>query len=132
MANDAPLTHADPTEHRRQIALRANSSLRKGPAPGTEIYGAIAPQTITGPGAIALESAITNIITTGADAFTLADGFEGQVKLIILQTFGGAATLTPANLTGGTTITFNAALQIAQLIFTGGSWLMISGSATIA
>jgi len=61
-------------------------------------------QALSGPGAINLTSFMTEITSTGADAFTLADGYLGQKKLVRFIVDGGDATITPANLNGGTTV----------------------------
>ena len=49
-------------------------------------------QTISGPGAINLTTLHTEITTTGADAYTLADGTAGQIKTIAMVVDGGDAT----------------------------------------
>ena len=64
-------------------------------------------QKITGPGAISLTESVTLITTTGADAYTLADGTEGQVKIISMLVDGGDAIVTPDNLVGYTSVTLN-------------------------
>ncbi len=89
--------------------------------------------TRTDAGAVSLTSRVTNVVTTGAKAITLADGVEGQIKIIVFKTDGGNATLTPANLAGGSTITFSDVGDTATLVFTGGTWYVsgISG-ATVA
>jgi len=87
--------------------------------------------SISGAGAIDVTSDVTLITTTAADALTLADGAEGQRKLLIMVTDGGDGTLTPANLGNGTTITFDNT-DVAELIFVNGSWHMIGGNATLA
>ena len=91
-----------------------------------------APQVLTGAGAVDITSQITHIVTTAADALTLADGAEGQLKFIVMKTDGGDGTLTPANLGNGTTITFDDAGDCAELLFTNGAWYMIGGTATLA
>lgn len=91
------------------------------------------PQTLTGPGAVALETAVTHIVTTGADALTLADATtDGEVKYIVMKTDGGAGTLTPTNLANGTTITFDDVGDSAHLIFTNSAWHFMGGTATLA
>lgn len=66
-------------------------------------------QALVGPGAVNLTTAVTLLETTGADAYTLADGlFDGQEKTIILGIRVGDATLTPTNGQGFTTVTFNS------------------------
>jgi len=92
------------------------------------------PQSLTGAGAVDITSQITHFTDTGANALTLADGVQGQTKIICqIATAGGAGTLTPSNLAGGTTITFNAVGENAHLLFTNSSWHVIGISgATVA
>ena len=82
-------------------------------------------QALSGAGAIDIVSYISEVTTTGADALTLADGEEGQHKVIVMVADGGDGTLTPSNLAGGTTITFNDVGDSASLLFTNGSWHVI-------
>ncbi len=84
-----------------------------------------AAQAISGPGAVDITSSVTDITTTGADAFTLADGAVGQHKTITLVVDGGNAVLTPANALGYTTITFADAGDSVQLEFKSGGWALI-------
>ncbi len=90
------------------------------------------PQTLSGAGVINLTTAITWIVTTGANALTLANGQEGQVKYIIMKTDAGNGTLTPTNLGNGTTIKFDDVGDCCMLLFTNKKWHMIGGSATLA
>ncbi len=98
---------------------------------GVVKYGLTA-ETRTGAGAVSVTTPITWIVSTGANALTLADGEEGQVKLLVMKTDGGDATLTPTNLGNGTTITFNDAGDSANLLFTNGKWYFMGGTATLA
>jgi len=100
-------------------------------APGAIEYGGT-PQTLTGAGAVDVISAITYVVTTGANALTLADGVLGQRKFILMTTDAGDGTLTPSNLGNGSTITFDDVGDSADLIFANGSWHMIGGTATLA
>ncbi len=81
-------------------------------------------------GAISVATYLTTINTdAGGDAFTLADGVKGQMKKILLVVDGGGnATITPANLAGGTTITMNDAADYVVLIFNGTDWVVIENS----
>jgi len=89
-------------------------------------YLSAAPQALSGAGAVTVTQYKTNVTTTGANALTLADGtFLGQRKGIQLIVDGGDGTLTPANLTGGTTITFADVGDRAELIWDGSSWVVI-------
>ena len=92
--------------------------------------------TSSGAGAVAITGTIHEVTTTGTgDALTLADGTEGQ-RLVVGYVAEGAggdtAILTPSNFGGGTTITFNALGDAADLIFTNGNWYMIGGTAAVA
>lgn len=84
------------------------------------------PQVLTGAGAVNLTTQLTHLVTTGANALTLADGVENQTKIIVMRTDGGDGTLTPTNLAGGTTITFNDAGDTVTLLFTTGQWYIVS------
>lgn len=73
--------------------------------------------------------AVSLVETAGAHTVTLADGtYTGQVKKIILQVDGGTMTLTPANLTEGTSLTFADAMDCVELLWDGTNWNMISAS----
>lgn len=72
-------------------------------------------EALSGPSALSLDFATSVLTTTGADAFTLADGTTGQRKRVILAVDGGNATLTPATFLNGTTITFADAGDAADL-----------------
>lgn len=87
---------------------------------------------LTGPGAVDPDNAITLLVTTGADALTLADGANNQRVYIKMITDGGAGTLTPTNLAGGTTLTFDDVSDDAALVFTASTWNFVGGTATLA
>ena len=79
-------------------------------------------------GAISVTNYFTTINTdAGGDAFTLADGTQiGQLKLVRLVADGGGdAVITPANLSGGTTVTFGDAGDEAEFIWDGTEWILI-------
>ena len=87
---------------------------------------AASPQALSDAGAVTITEYKTDWTTTGAAAGTLADGaFVGQLKLIQLIVDGGDATLTPSNLSGGTTITFADAGDSALLLWNGSDWVAI-------
>ena len=83
-------------------------------------------QNITGPGAISLTTGVTLITTTGTDAYTLADGTEGQIKIISMKVNGGNATITPDNLVGYTAITFNNVHDNVHLLYQSTGWTIIA------
>ena len=81
--------------------------------------------------ALSLNTAHIAIVTTGAQAFSLANGVNGQVKTISMVTDGGNATLTPATLAGGSTIVFNDVGDSVVLIYnTTGGWAVLSNNGT--
>lgn len=91
------------------------------------------PQTLTGAGAVSLATLWTDLVTTGANALTLADGETGQLKIITMNTDGGDGTLTPTNFHNGTTITFNDVGDAVLLLFYKAKWGIIANTgATVA
>lgn len=64
----------------------------------------------------------------GGDTFTLADGTIGQIMVITMLSATGTATVTPANLAGGTSVTFNAAGDSVTLMFVDTDWYIIGGN----
>ena len=91
-------------------------------APITKIIGDV--QQITGPGAISLDTLITEITTTGTDdAYSLADGVVGQIKIIAMVGDGGDAVLTPTTFANGTNVTFEDVNDNITLLFTSNGWL---------
>lgn len=88
--------------------------------------------TRTGAGAIDVTSLVTEIVTTGANALTLADGTDGQIKILAMKTDGGDGTLTPATKTGFTTITFNDAGDGCVLVFTTTTgWICVANNGCV-
>ena len=88
-------------------ALLVDASADQVQINATPVFGLT--QLLTGAGAVDVVSAITEIVTTGAQALTLADGVEGQIKFLVMKTDGGDGTLTPTNFGSGSTLTFNTA-----------------------
>jgi hypothetical protein len=77
--------------------------------------------------AISVASSITHINTTaGAHAGAMANGTNGQIKIITMITDGGNSVVTPAALAGYTNITFNDVGDSATLVFTNSSWVLLS------
>ena len=79
--------------------------------------------------AIDVTTSITHINTTaGAHAGAMADGVNGQIKILTMIVKGGSnnSVVTPANLTGGSTITFDAVGDTATCVFTNNSWVVIA------
>jgi len=90
------------------------------------------PQTLTGPGAVDVTSAVTHVATTGTDALTLSDGVSGQRKMLVMTADSGDGTLTPTSLGNGSTITFDDVGDSADLLFTNAAWHFMGGTATLA
>lgn len=89
--------------------------------------------THTGAGAVPITHEYVECSTGGAEAWTLADGVDGQEIYLFYHTHVGNGTLTPANLSNATTITFTAAFQTAHLYFDGTDWNVLSfEGATVA
>ena len=86
-------------------------------------------QTISGPGAINLTTLYTELTTTGADAFSLANGAAGQIKIITLLVEGGTATITPTTFSNGTSITMDAANDSVTMIYGTNGWQVIASQA---
>ena len=81
--------------------------------------------------ALSVDTLHSAIVTTGAQAFSLANGVNGQIKTISMVTDGGTGTLTPATLAGGTTIAFNDVGDSVILIYnTTGGWAVLSNNGT--
>lgn len=94
-------------------------------------------QALSGPGAVNITQLTTKFTSTATgNALTLADGVEGQIKVIVyVAEAAGADTgiLTPTNLGAYTTITFNAVGDACILQFLGTDWWVISArGATVA
>tara|TARA_A200000113_G_scaffold48795_1_gene40008 strand:+ start:1327 stop:4551 length:3225 start_codon:yes stop_codon:yes gene_type:complete len=86
-------------------------------------------QTISGPGAINLTTLYTEITTTGADTFTLANGAIGQMKIIVMVVDGGNATITPTTFANGTSITMDAVNDSVTMIYGANGWQIIAAQA---
>ena len=83
-------------------------------------------QNITGAGAISLTETVTLLTTTGTNAYTLADGTEGQLKIISMKVDGGTATVTPDNFVNGTQIVFNDVEDTLTLLYQSTGWVVLA------
>mgnify|MGYP003141116409 CR=1 FL=1 len=84
-------------------------------------------QNISGPGAISLTTGVTLITTTGTNAYTLADGTEGQIKIISMKVKGGGnGTVTPDNFINGTSLLFNNVEDTVILLYQSTGWILIA------
>jgi len=85
-------------------------------------------QNITGPGAISLTTPVT-LITTSGDSendYTLADGTEGQIKILTMKVKVQNARIEPTNLIGWTAIRFNNVHDNVQLLYGSTGWNIIA------
>ena len=87
-------------------------------------------QTLTGPGTIDLETLVTEITTTGTDAYTLANGTAGQLKILSMVGSSGNGTVAPTTFANGNTITFTAINQTITLIYGTTGWVVIANQGT--
>ena len=87
-------------------------------------------QTLTGSGStgvLNLTDTVTLLITTGgSQAFSLADGVEGQLKIISMKTDGGSGIVTPANFVNGTQITFDDVQDTIVLMYQSTGWVVLA------
>ena len=74
-------------------------------------------------------TSISKILTGATAAFTLSDGVQGQIKIIVMESDGGYdATVTPTNLAGASNITFNDVGDAVMLVFITSQWFIISNN----
>jgi hypothetical protein len=105
------------------LGVATATSIATGP-----VFGTV--DSLSGPGIVSITHLTTAFTSTGTgDALTLADGAEGQLKMIVyVAEAAGADTgiLTPSNLGGYTTITFTNVGDSCLLQFIGTDWWVIS------
>ena len=83
-------------------------------------------QEIVGPGVVNITTTSTEIVTTGTDAYTLANGTYGQIKHIIKIGGSGAATITPASFANGTSVELASNFNSVSLLYTNSGWAVIA------
>ena len=86
-------------------------------------------QNLSGSGStevINLTDTVTCLTTTGAQNFSLANGTEGQIKIITLKSDGGDATVTPATFVNGSTITFDSVNDTITLLYQSTGWIVLA------
>jgi hypothetical protein len=89
-------------------------------------------QTLTSAGAISIASLVTKITSPdGAGTLTIADGVDGQIKVIIMVSNNANHALTINSNIGHTSIVFNSLGDTATLIFLAGNWYFLGGTATV-
>ena len=78
--------------------------------------------------AISITHALTLLQTAGTNATTLADGTViGQIKIIVHDTDGGSTEMTPTDAQGWVDADFVTPGDTATLLWTGTSWVCLSG-----
>ena len=83
-------------------------------------------ENVTGGGALSTTTGVSLISTTDTEEYTLADGIEGQIKILVMKVDGGNATITPDNLVGYTSIRFNNVHDNVQLLYGSTGWNIIA------
>lgn len=80
--------------------------------------------------AVSNTTSITTISTGSASgSFTFADGVQGQIKVIVMLADGGYdATINPANLAGGSSITFTDVGDAVMLVYITSQWFVVSNN----
>jgi hypothetical protein len=105
------------------LGVATATSVATGP-----VFGTV--QSLSGAGAVNITTLTTAFTSTATgNALTLANGAAGQLKMIVYvaEAAGGdTGVLTPTNLGGFTTITFNAVGDSCLLQFIGTDWWAIS------
>ena len=89
-------------------------------------------QTLSSAGAISIANLVTRINSPdGAGTLTIADGVDGQIKVIIMVSNSASHALTISSNIGHSSIVFNSAGDTANLIFLTGNWYFLGGTATV-
>ena len=103
-----------------------------GAALGGALTGAVigGVQALSGAGAANNTRLTTQLTTTGSNqAITLANGTNGQIKIVTMVVDGGDAILTPSTFANGTSITFNDVGDTVLLVYnTTGGWALVSNT----
>jgi len=90
-------------------------------------------QTLSSGGAISVTSLLTRINSpSGAGTLTIADGVEGQIKVIVMVSNSASHALTLNSNIGHSSIVFNSAGDTATLMFLAGNWYFLGGTATVS
>ena len=92
------------------------------------------PQALSGAGAANLTTSVTNCTSTdAAQVVTLADGVQGQVKIVSHIVDGGDVRVTPQNSTptstldGGSYVTLDAVGDTVVFLWNDSAWQIIGG-----
>ena len=103
-----------------------------GAALGGALTGAVigGVQALSGAGAANNTTLTTQLTTTGSNqAITLANGTNGQIKIVTMVVDGGDAILTPTTFANGTNITFGDVGDTVLLVYNNtGGWALVSNT----
>jgi len=58
----------------------------------------------------------------------MADGTNGQIKIITMIADGGDSVITPTNFANGTTITFEDVGDTVTCLFTNAKWVVLANN----
>ena len=83
-------------------------------------------ENVTGGGALSVSKSVSFISTTGVESYSLADGVEGQQKIIIMKAHGGNATVTPDNLVEYTSVRLTGVNNSFHLLYGSTGWNIIA------
>ncbi len=112
------------------VDLSAGTGTTKTTTGLTTITGGFVGKTtsLSGPGAVSVVSLVSKLTSTGTgDALTLANGTDGQIKVIVYDVDGGSSILTPTTKTGFSTITFTNVGDTATLVYvTTRGWMIVA------
>lgn len=90
-------------------------------------------QTLSSAGAINVTSLVTKITSPdSAGTLTIADGTDGQIKVITMVSNAASHALTINSNIGHSSIVFNSAGDTATLMFLSGNWYFVGGTATVS
>jgi hypothetical protein len=137
-ANLVKATYAvDGTNTKLLVTAKANGSVGNAITLAASLATPSGPTLSTGVDrAISLKNEINYVKSDGNDGhYTLANGVDGQEKVICMNSAGaGKAVIVPASFDGThTTITFTAVNQFVSLMFLNGGWRVLgNGGATLA
>jgi hypothetical protein len=84
------------------------------------------PELVTS-GAVSLAVPVTNLTLNGSQSITIPDGTQGQFKAIVATSGSGVTVLSGSLQT--TVIQFTQQGDSVLLMFTGGKWNMVGGTA---
>jgi hypothetical protein len=91
-------------------------------------------QSVTASGsstAVTLTQSVTEVsANSAAETLTVADGSDGQIKIILNTSTSGTqvVTITPTNLRGYTSVILNAPGESVTLMFKNSNWNIIGGN----